>query len=205
MLKIWGRITSVNVQKVVWTARELDLPFERIEAGGSYGGVDTAEYARMNPNRLVPSIDDDGFVLWESNAIVRYLASRHSAGRIWPGDLRTRAEADRWMDWQATAFGPAMRDAFIGLIRTPAEQRNDELIATSAARCNQLGLLLEDWLAGRNWLAGEEFTVAEIAVGVQVHRWFELPLERAQTPRLHAWYEKVRARPATEGVLGELA
>jgi len=205
MLKIWGRITSINVQKVVWTAGELGLPFERIDVGGSYGGVDTAEYARMNPNRLVPTIDDDGFILWESNAIVRYLASRHGAGRIWPGDLRTRADADRWMDWQATSFGPLMRDAFVGLIRTPPEQRNAERIDTAAAHSNRLGLILEDWLAGRQWLTGEDFTVADIAVGAQVHRWFGLPLDRPDTPRVQAWYDKLRARPAAQAALVELA
>jgi len=205
MLKIWGRITSINVQKVVWTAQELGLPFERIDAGGSFGGLDTAEYARMNPNRLVPTIDDDGFVLWESNAIVRYLASRYGAGRLWPGDLRTRAEADRWMDWQATMFGPAMRDAFMGLVRTPPGQRDEARIAASVAQSNRLGLLLEDWLAGRQWLAGDDFTVADIAVGAQAHRWLLLPVDRPETPRLQAWCEKLRARPAAQGVLVALA
>ncbi|SOE52086.1 Uncharacterized glutathione S-transferase-like protein [plant metagenome] len=201
MLKIWGRLSSVNVQKVVWAARELNLPFERIDAGGKFGHVDTPEYARMNPNRLVPVIDDDGFILWESNAIVRYLASRNGAGNLWPGDLRTRADADRWMDWQTTEFGPAMRDAFLQLIRTPEDKRDDALVAASVAQSNRKALLLEDALFTRDFLAGKRFTVADIAVGAQAHRWLGLPIERPATPRLRAWYERVSQRAAAAEVL----
>lgn len=118
MLRIWGRLSSINVQKVVWCADELDLPYERTEAGGTFGVVDTPQYLAMNPNGLVPLIEDDGFVLWESNAIVRYLAARHGEGSLWPIDLRLRAEADRWMDWQNFTYWPAMLAAFRGLVRT---------------------------------------------------------------------------------------
>lgn len=201
MLKIWGRLSSVNVQKVVWAARELNLPFERIDAGGKFGHVDTPEYARMNPNRLIPVIDDGGFILWESNAIVRYLASRNGAGNLWPGDLRTRADADRWMDWQTTEFGPAMRDAFLQLIRTPEDKRDEALIAASVAQSNRKALLLEDVLFTRDFLAGKRFTVADIAVGAQAHRWLGLPIERPATPRLLAWYERVSQRAAAAEVL----
>ena len=201
MLKIWGRLSSVNVQKVVWAVQELSVPFERMDAGGQFGGLDTPEYVRMNPNRLVPVIDDGGFVLWESNAIVRYLASRHGAGDLWPGDLRTRAEADRWMDWQATEFGPAMRDGFWQLVRTPEDKRDPDVIAASVARSNRLALMLEDYLFTRDYLAGKRFTVAEIAVGAQVHRWLGLPVERPATPRLQAWYERVSQRESARNVL----
>ncbi len=201
MLKIWGRLSSINVQKVVWTAQELRLPFERQDVGGQFGGVDTPEYARMNPNRLIPVIDDGGFVLWESNAIVRYLASRQGAGDLWPGDLRTRADADRWMDWQATEFGPAMRDGFIQLVRTPEAERDAELTARSVARSNRLALMLEDVLFSRDHLTGRRFTVADIAVGAQVHRWLGMPIERPATPRLNAWYQRVSQREAAQTVL----
>lgn len=119
MLKIWGRLTSVNVQKVMLAVRELALPHTFIEAGGPFGVVDTPEYAKINPNRTVPAIDDGGFVLWESNAIVRYLAARYGAGTLWPEDVCLRADADRWMDWQTTEWQGAMVPAFLGLIRTP--------------------------------------------------------------------------------------
>ena len=123
MLRIWGRLSSVNVQKVVWCADELGLAYERIDAGGAFGLTRTPEYLAMNPNSLVPVLDDDGFVLYESNAIVRYLAARHSRGTLWPEDLAKRADADRWMDWQTNTYQPAMRDIFWQLVRTPADKR----------------------------------------------------------------------------------
>lgn len=201
MLKIWGRLSSVNVQKVVWAAQELRVPFDRVDVGGQFGGTDTPEYVRMNPNRMIPVIDDGGFILWESNAIVRYLASRHGAGDLWPGDLRTRADADRWMDWQTTEFGPAMRDAFLQLIRTPEEKRDADVVAASVARSNRLALILEDHLFSRDFMTGKRFTVADVAVGAQAHRWLGLPIERPATPRLKAWYDRVSQREAAQSVL----
>ena len=125
MLKIWGRNNSVNVQKVLWCCEEMGLQYERIDAGGSFGVVNTPQYRELNPNGLVPTIEDDGFVLWESNAIVRYLAAKHSAGKLWPEDLKIRAEADKWMDWQNTTFWPTFRPLFWNLVRTPVDQRDD--------------------------------------------------------------------------------
>lgn len=203
MLKIWGRANSINVQKVVWTVGELGLAFERIDVGGAFGGTDTPEYLRMNPTRLVPTIDDDGFVLWESNAIMRYLAARHGAGRFWPGDLRTRADADRWMDWQGMEFGPATRGAFWELIRKPEAERNADVIAASLEESARHALILEEHLAGRAYLTGEDFTVADIAVGCVAHRWLNLPVERPDTPRLVAWYRKLYERPAARAALPE--
>src|SRR5829696_9275573 len=124
MLTLWGRVNSINVQKVHWCLKELGLAYDRIEAGREFGVVDTPEYRRMNPNGLVPTIEDDGFVLWESNVIVRYLAARHGAGRLYPDDLRVRFDAERWMDWQATTLWPALRPVFIGLVRTPVAERD---------------------------------------------------------------------------------
>ena len=133
MLKIWGRNNSVNVQKVLWCCEELAVEYERIDAGGAFGIVNTPEYRRLNPNGLVPTIDDDGFVLWESHAIVRYLAAKHGAG-FWPEDRRMRAEADQWMDWSQTTFWPAIRPLFMGLIRTAPEQRDARPSRIRAAR-----------------------------------------------------------------------
>jgi len=123
MLKIWGRANSVNVQKVLWFCEELNVEYERIDAGGPFGVVDTTEYRRRNPNGLVPTIDDDGFILWESNAIVRYLAAKLQSN-LWPALPRMRAEADQWMDWSHTLWA-ALRPVFLGLIRTPPEKRNE--------------------------------------------------------------------------------
>ena len=201
MLKIWGRVNSINVQKVIWAVHELDLPYERLDAGGAFGITTTPEYLRMNPNQTVPTIDDDGFVLWESNAIVRYLASRHGAGRLWPGDLRTRADADRWMDWQTSEFTNYMRDAFWQLIRTPEAERNVERLNASLAHTEKRALVLESCLAGRAFLTGKHFTVADIAVGAAAHRWLKMPIERPATPNILAWMERIYERPAALAVL----
>src|SRR5512137_1259168 len=173
-LRIWGRLNSINVQKVVWAARELELPFERVDVGGPFGGNRTPEYLRMNPNGKIPVIEDDGFVLWESNAIVRYLAAKHGAGALWPAEPRERADADRWMDWQATELTPAMRDAFMQLIRTPAPQRAQPLVDASSAATEPLLAILDAHLAGRDYLCGGRFTIGGLAVGAAVHGWFGL-------------------------------
>lgn len=201
MLRIWGRMSSINVRKVVWTARELNLPFERIEAGGRFGVVRTDEYLRMNPNGLVPVIEDDGFVLWESNAIVRYLAAKHAPGTLYPESLTARADADRWMDWQQTTMNPAARGAFMQLVRTPPAQRDMQVVAASNAAMAPLLELLDRRLEGRAYVCGDTFTIADIPLGCEAHRWFGLPQPRAAYPNVERWYERVRARRATEGVL----
>jgi len=201
-LRIWGRISSINVQKVVWTVRELNLKFDRIDVGGAFGGNKTPEYLRMNPNGKIPVIDDDGFVLWESNAIVRYLAAKHGAGSLWPNEPRERADVDRWMDWQATEVTPAMRNAFWQLIRTPPEQRSQPLIDESNTACEALMTILDAHLGStREFLCGNRFTVADIAVGTSVHRWFGLPQPHAPRPNVERWYQELMKRPAVEGVL----
>lgn len=201
MLRIWGRLSSVSVQKVVWCARELALPFERYDVGGAFGGTDTPEYVAMNPNRLVPVIDDDGFVLWESNAIVRYLAAKHGEGTLWPASLAVRADADRWMDWQATELAPAMRDAFLQLVRTPPDKRDAAKVEASARACEKLLAILDAQLATRPFVAGEAFTMGDIPVGAQVHRWLGLPLSRTPRPNVEAWYARLRGRPGAQDVV----
>ncbi|MBO1114133.1 glutathione S-transferase family protein [Bordetella petrii] len=201
MLKIWGRPSSVNVQKVLWTVRELALPHTATHVGGQFGGLDTPEYGRLNPNRKVPVIDDGGLVLWESNAIVRYLAARYSEGGLWPGDVAVRAQADRWMDWTATEWQPAMVPAFLGLIRTPEAQRNAAAIEASTQKANQLGLILEDALQGREYIAGSHFGMGDIVLGCVAHRWLAMPIERPATPALSTWYRRLMMRPAAQGVL----
>ncbi|MVW78063.1 glutathione S-transferase family protein [Bordetella sp. 02P26C-1] len=201
MLKIWGRSSSVNVQKVLWTARELALPHTAEQVGGKFGGLDTPEYGAMNPNRKVPVIDDGGLILWESNAIVRYLAARYSEGALWPTDVAVRAQADRWMDWTATEWQPAMVPAFLGLIRTPEDQRDTAAIEASTAKANQLGQILEDALQQKEYIVGSHLTMADIVLGCVAHRWLSLPIERPKTPAMNTWYRRLMTRPATQGVL----
>jgi len=201
MLNIWGRINSINVQKVLWTVYELDLAHARIDAGGPFGVTDTPEYLRMNPNRTVPTIDDDGFVLWESNAIARYLAARYGADTLWPDDPHWRADVDRWMDWQTVEFAAVMRGAFWELVRKPEAERNADRIAASLKQTERRARILEAALAGRAWLAGDAFTLADVAVGATAHRWLLLPIERPDTPNIAAWVARLRARPAAQKAL----
>jgi glutathione S-transferase len=203
MLRILGRLTSVNVQKVVWCADEIGLPYERVDVGGKFGGNDTPEYLAKNPNGLVPTIEEDGFVLYESNAIVRYLAARHAAGSLWPEDLRRRADVDRWMEWQSTAYTPAMWGAFWQLIRTPAEKRDAALVEGSRAKTEKLSGILDAQLASRRFVAGDTFTAADIVVGCAAHRWLNLPLAREPRPNLERWYAQMKARPGSKQVTGQ--
>jgi len=201
MLKIWGRSSSVNVQKVMWTVRELALPHTTEQVGGKFGGLDTPEYGAMNPNRKVPVVDDGGLILWESNAIVRYLAARYSEGTLWPTDVAVRAQADRWMDWTATEWQPAMGPAFLGLIRTPEDKRDHAVIEASTRKTNDLGLILENALQQKEYIIGSHLTMADIVLGCVAHRWLAMPIERPATPALNVWYRRLMMRPATQGVL----
>lgn len=194
MVKIWGRLSSVNVQKVVWCADELGLDYERIEAGGKFGVVDTPEYRAMNPNSKIPVIDHDGFVLWESNAIVRYLSSRFGAGNLYPDSLTLRADADRWMDWQATSFNPAMTPIFKQLIRTPAAERDAALMASSHAETQMKLALLDAHLADHEYVTGATFTMGDIPLACSVDRWMKLPCEKAAFKNVLRWYDTVRVR-----------
>ena len=201
MLKIWGRMSSINVKKVVWTAQELGLDFQRTDAGGLFGVVKTPDYMALNPNSLVPVIEDGDYVLWESNVVVRYLTAKYSSGQMYPTELRERFDAERWMDWQQTTVNPASRPGFWQLIRTPPEQRNPVLIAESNAAVESLMATLDAHLATREFVVGERFTVADIPLGCEVHRWFGLPQPRQSRPHVERWYASLQSRQASKGVL----
>jgi len=200
MLKIWGRLSSVNVQKVVWCCDELGLAYERVDAGGKFGINDTPEYLAKNPNGLVPTVEEDGFVLYESNAIVRWLSARDAEARLWPRGERERADTDRWMEWQSTSYTPAMTAIFWQLIRTPEAQRDAKAIEGSREKSERLSGILDAHLAGRQYLAGERFSAADIVVGCAVHRWLNLPIARDSRPNLERYYRALKARPASRQV-----
>ena len=200
MVKIWGRANSVNVKKALWCAEELGLKYERIDAGMQFGVVNTPEYRRMKPMGLVPTLEDEGFVLWESHAIVRYLCARHSAGKLWPSDLRQRADADRWMDWAFT-FLNAFRPVFWGLVRTPPEKRDMAAIEEARKKCAELAGVLDSGLAGRRYVAGDAFTMGDIPVGCHMQLWMRLPIERPQHPNLAAWFARLCERAAYRKVV----
>ena len=200
-LKIWGRMSSINVKKVAWTAQELGLNFERHEAGGVHGVVKTPAYMALNPNSQIPVMEDDDYVLWESNVITRYLCAKHSTGNLYPSDLQQRFDAERWMEWQQTTVNPASRNGFWHLIRLPAEQRDPALVAQSNAAVEPLMAMLDAHLATRSFLVGERFTMADIPLGCEVQRWFGLPQERQPRPHVERWFAALLARPAAKGVL----
>jgi glutathione S-transferase len=201
MLKIWGRLSSLNVRKVVIAAQELGLRFERIDAGGRFGIVETPDYLARNPNALVPFIEDDEVQLWESNVIVRYLCARHAPGTLYPLALPRRFDAERWMDWQQTTLNPAGRDAFLQWIWTPADKRDPQVIARSVAATEPLLDLLDQHLARHSFIAGDQFTMADIPIACEIHRWLGLPSPRTERPHLDRWYAAMAARPASRGVL----
>ena len=196
MLKLWGRANSINVHKVLWTLDELKVPFERVDAGLHFGVVNTPEYRKLNPNGKVPTIEDDGLVLWESNAIVRYLAAKHGAGTLWPSDPKQRADSDRWMDWITDSVQLAVGPMFLQLIRTPSEKRDAKIIETSIQKADALFPILDAALAGRDYIAGRSLTIGDIPIGVFTHRWFALPIPRPIVPNVEAYYERLKQRPA---------
>jgi glutathione S-transferase len=196
MLKIWGRTNSINVQKVLWCCGELDLPYERIDAGMQFGFNNTPEYKALNPNGLVPTISDDGFILWESHAIVRYLSRRHASGRLWPEDTRTHADADRWMEWYNTTIWPNLRPVFWNLVRTAPEKRNMKEVEESRQKLASSLAIANAVLADRTYMAGSSFTMADIPMGVAAYRWFNLPIERPPMPHFEGWYKRICERPA---------
>ncbi len=196
MLKIWGRTDSYNLQKVMWCVAELGLAHERIDAGAAFGVTGEPAYLAMNPNGRVPTIDDDGFVLWESNAIVRYLAARHGAGTLCPDDPRRRADADRWMTWQSATVGRNMRGLIHALFNPPPEHRDAAAAAPMVETATTHWTILDAHLDGRDYVLGPEFTMADIPMGAYALRWFEMDIARPAMPRLEAWYARLRDRDA---------
>lgn len=196
MLKVWGRPTSIHVQKVMWAIGELGLNVERVDVGGPFGGLDTPEYVALNPNRRIPTLEDGDVVLWESNAIVRYLAATYGAGHLLPRDPVERAIADQWMDWQQTTLLDDMRTVFWQLVRTPEAKRDAAAIATATTNLQELWSRLDRHLSTRRWVAENRFTMGDVPVGAMCHRYHALGVERVPLPHLEAWYERVRARDA---------
>lgn len=192
MLIVWGRLNSHNVKKVAWLADEIGLPYERRDIGGAFGFTD--DYLAMNPNRLIPTIEDDGLVLWESNAILRYLAARYGGPAFWPAEAAARAVGDKWMDW-VFSYADAQRDAFINLVRRPPAERDLAAMDRSARASGKMMQRVEAALGESEWLSGARFGLGDIPMGVYAHTYFTLDIERQRLPRVEGWYQRLITRP----------
>lgn len=196
MLKIWGRANSINVQKVMWTAAELGLAHERVDLGGKFGGVDAPEHLTRNPHGLIPVIDDGGTVVWESHAIVRYLAAKYGDGELWPSDPSARAAADMWMEWAQTVLQRNFIQYFWNLYRTPVEQHDHALLAGLNTQCGEDFQTLDQLLGDRPYVTGDHLTYGDIPIATQFYRYFTLDVDRPSVPNVEAWYARLQDNAA---------
>jgi len=194
MLKVWGRANSSNVAKVMWTIAELELAHERIDIGGEFGGTREPSYLRLNPTGRIPTIEDDSFVLWESNAIVRYLAAKVGHDGLWPAKLQARADADRWMDWASTSLAEAI-DNLRKAYRMPAERRDEQAVQSALGAAVEVVGIVDQALQRSPFVTGNALTVGDIALGPLLHRWTLVPLDKPHLAGIMAWYERMTHRP----------
>jgi glutathione S-transferase len=197
MLKILGKASSINVRKVLWACDELGLPFEREDWGSGFRATDTADFLALNPNAMVPVIRDGDFVLWESNAIIRYLATAYGDGALLPAAPRERAKVEQWMDWQATELNNAWRYAFLALVRKNPAYTDQAALAASVASWSQHIAILERQLASTGaYILGDAFSLADVPLGLSVNRWLMTPLQHPEYPAVAAYFERLSQRPA---------
>jgi glutathione S-transferase len=196
VIRIWGRNTSANVQKVMWTVGELGLACERVDIGGPFGKNREADYLARNPNGLIPTLEEeDGFLLWESNAITRYLAGKH-ASALEPADPKLRALAQQWMDWQLSVVNGAITPVFWGLVRTPPDKRDLAAIEAGIARTTEVMQILDAQLGKTRFVAGPALSYGDIPLGIMVRRYRDLVPARPRFEHLERWYAEIAARPA---------
>lgn len=196
MLHILGKASSINVRKVLWACAELELPFEREDWGSGFKSTQTPEFMSLNPNAMVPVIRDDDFVLWESNSIIRYLASRYSGAQLYPAQPKARARVDQWIDWQASDLNKSWTYAFLSLVRQSPEHQDETLLAAAFNQWSRHMEILNRQLESTGaYVSGDAFSLADIPIGLSVNRWFETPLEHPAFPAVSAYYERLSHRP----------
>jgi glutathione S-transferase len=195
VITIWGRTTSLNVQKVLWCCDELGIAYKRIDWAGSFGGNDDPVYRAMNPNGRVPTIKDGDEIVWESNTILRYLCAKHGGARLLPTEPYARSRIERWMDWQLASLNPYMTALLLGYYRTPAEKRDAAPLEKARQQAAEQWTIVERELEKRPFLASGELTLADIGNGILAHRWHSYPITRPELPALRAWYERLAERP----------
>jgi len=200
MLKIWGRVNSINVQKPLMVLEEIGLQYERIDAGLQFGVNNTDAYKAMNPNGVVPTIDDNGFILWESNSVARYIARKYGNAKLWPADVQEQANQDRWMDWQQTTMIAPVNAMFVPLIRGGGDA-SPEAIEKGRQRSGQVLAMLDAFLASNEFISGRIFGVADCVLGPSVHRWYNLPVERPRLVNLERWFDTLMARPSAQKII----
>jgi glutathione S-transferase len=196
-LKIWARRSSSSAQKVYWTLDELGVPHQQIDAGRTYGIVDTPEYLAKNPNGTIPTLEEaDGFTLYESNAIIRYIAGKYGAPDFWPDDARVRADADRWVEWANSVLLPAVNPIFGKLVMKHGAPPEPGFVDAQIVKSKSAFIILSRRLKDRSYVAGEHLTFGDISLGMIVNRWFTLPIERPALPAIEAYYERLKTHPA---------
>ena len=195
-MRLWGRRSAFNVQKVMWAMAELGLEYEHLEVGGRFRGLETPQFLALNPNGRIPVLEDNGLAIWESHTIIRYLAATYGAGSLWPSDPRVRSLADRWMDWMLATLQPEFMKLFWGFFRTPEKHRNVKLIEAAMTQCEKHFAVLDAHLQGRAFVAGENFSMGDIPVATSLYRYFEMGISIPELPNVCAWYEGLSARPA---------
>jgi glutathione S-transferase len=195
MLKIWGRASSSNVQKVLWCCAEIGLEYERTDWGGPFGGNQEAEYLRLNPNGLVPTVIDGDLVMWESNTICRYLCATRNGDQLYPRDPAARTHVERWMDWQLSVMATPMSVLLMQLVRAAPEMRDPAAAEAARRRALAAWTIVEEALSNQPYLAGDHLSLAEIVMGTQIYRWFTFAIERPELPNLRAWYQRINERP----------
>jgi glutathione S-transferase len=196
MLRILGRASSINVRKVLWACAEFNIPFAREDWGNGFQPTDAPQFLSLNPNAMVPVIQDGDFTLWESNSIIRYLANRYGDAALYPAEAQARARIDQWIDWQASDLNRAWSYPFMSLVRqSPAHQDAKALAAGCAEWARYMGILEQQLGKTGAFVAGEHFTLADIPIGLSVQRWFATPIDHPKLPAVSAYYERLSQRP----------